>query len=67
MTAFHHYELLCDADGCDASFNAAEARADVTRAKAATVGWVHVVTPRPHGGPATSADYCQRHATERQP
>jgi hypothetical protein len=66
VTAFHHYELLCDADGCDASFNAAEARAHATREKAAKAGWVHVFVPGGFGKGRTlvCADYCERHAKE---
>ena len=64
MTAFHHYELICDTEGCEESFNAAETRVDVTRQKAATVGWVHVFTPGGFGKGRTKmcADYCQKHA-----
>lgn len=68
MTAFHHYELLCDApDGCDARFNAAEKHAFKTREYASRQGWVHVVTPRAEGGPAHSADFCPTHAKEYAP
>lgn len=64
MTAFHHYELLCDADGCDATFNAGEARASVTREKAARVGWIHIWEPGgfANGRTKLNVDYCGAHA-----
>lgn len=64
MTAYQHYELHCDAPGCDAVYNVADKRADATRARAAKEGWVHgVEPPAPHrGGPARSLDYCPAHA-----
>lgn len=66
MTASRHYELLCDHEGCVLTFNAGEKRADVTRAAAAQVGWVHgVIPPAPRqGGPAKSLDYCAVHRAD---
>lgn len=72
MTAFQHYELLCDADGCDESFNAGEPRAITTRNAAAKVGWLHVFKPGGWGKGKTLVckDYCAKHADaveEHQP
>lgn len=66
MTAFQHYELLCDHAGCEETFNAGERRADFTRQSARLVGWVYgVVPPAPNkGGPAKSLDYCKAHAAD---
>lgn len=63
MTAFHHYELHCDAVGCPASYNVANPRADGTRADALRHGWVHGVAYNPlTRGPAKSFDFCPTHA-----
>lgn len=62
MTAFHHYELLCDAPGCGRTFNAGEATATRTREIAGLDGWVHGVIAREAGGPSKSLDYCSEHA-----
>ena len=65
MTAFLHYELLCDAEGCSSTFNVAEKRADATRAQAARHGWAHGVVPWDprRGGLAKCVDYCPEHAS----
>lgn len=64
VTAFHHYELLCDEPDCDASFNAGEARVKATREAAAKQGWVHIFRPGGYGKGKTAmcTDYCPRHA-----
>ncbi len=66
MTAHQHYELLCDHDGCIATFNVGEARADVTRREAAKQGWVHGIIRHPprRSGPKPSLDFCPDHAAE---
>jgi hypothetical protein len=65
MTAFLHYELLCDAPNCEEHFNIGERRADATRSQAAQHGWAHgVVPPDPRrGGLSKSVDYCPAHAS----
>lgn len=41
MTAMRYYTLHCDADGCESRHCASLDRADLTRAGAAHLGWVH--------------------------
>jgi hypothetical protein len=63
MSAFHHYELLCDAPGCAATINVGEATADATRRKAAQVGWVLRSLPPAAGHQWPRAiDLCPDHA-----
>lgn len=66
MTATRYYELSCNHETCTATFSASEDRADVTRSRAAAVGWVYGVRPpNPNrGGLAASLDYCPTHAED---
>jgi hypothetical protein len=61
MTALLAYTLHCDADGCTATFGAAEDRAYVTRRIAAKDDWLHVVVTTKRNGPTPSLDYCPVH------
>lgn len=63
MSAFHHYELLCDEPGCAATCNVGEARTDITRRRAAAIGWTARAIP-PSGGHqfARYVDLCPDHA-----
>lgn len=64
MTAHQHYEIRCDADGCQKTFDAGERQAFRTRELAALVGWVHATVPREKAiGPIKCADFCSVHAT----
>lgn len=62
MTAFHHYELLCDAPGCAATFNAGEVQVGPTRRRAAQIGWVTRIIRPAHGGVGRrTIDLCPDH------
>jgi hypothetical protein len=64
MSAFHHYELHCDVESCDASYNVAEITAGVTRKRSAEAGWIFVVAPLTEGGAYKYLDFCPDHHTE---
>ena len=62
MSAFHHYELLCDRPGCSATCNVGEATAYATRRKAAQLGWTsRFEPPGPGYRWARAIDLCPDH------
>lgn len=62
MTAFHHYDLMCDHPGCTARYRGGP-RATQARDEAAQAGW-RSWTRRRFAGPAMSCDSCPVHASE---
>lgn len=65
MSAFQHYELICDGLGCTATCNIGEATALETRRKAAQIGWTcRTLPPGPGHQLARYVDLCPIHGID---
>lgn len=64
MTAYHHYDLLCDHPGCEERYRGGP-NATIARDRAAQDGWRSWCVARQNRiGPAKSGDSCPEHAAE---